>query len=218
MKLILSSFLGLCVVFAIFFAAPAFAADNVKFYLEAEVGSTFVNLDAGGYNTAGGFTNTGNDWDIMAVPGIHAGGEFFHFVRADLCFNYRGGLGFETYSIDHDLFYETDVDTYSLMFSLYVEPFHYKKWTPYVGAGVGCTWMEVETDDTVVQGRGSDASFSWQAEAGIQYALTRHFTLKLGYRYIDMGRFDIPLEDGAAGNFTGDLTAHEVLFGVRYTF
>ena len=205
----------------VFCASPTFAADKVKFYLEGEVGWSFVNLDSGGFNTAGSHLNTGDDWDIMVVPGVHVGAELFRFLRADLGFSYRGSLDFTTNSYQPPtptFFYETDIEAYTLMFSLYLEPFHYKKWTPYVGAGVGSTWMKIKTDDMVVQGSGHDTSFSWQAEAGIQYELTKHFSLRLGYRYIDMGSFDIALGDGFDGNFTGDLTAHEVLFGVRYTF
>jgi opacity protein-like surface antigen len=212
---------GLCIVTVVFCCSPSLAFDNVKFYLEAEAGCTFVNLDSGGFNTAGSFPNTGDDWDTIVVPGAHVGAELFRFLRADLGFNYRGNLDFTTNSFAPPVptyFYDTDVDTYTLMFSLYLEPFHYKKWTPYVGTGVGSTWMKITTDDTAVQGSGHDTSFSWQAEAGIQYELTKHFTLRLGYRYIDMGSFDIPLWDGAAGNFEGDLAAHEILFGVRYRF
>lgn len=220
-KLVFAGIIGLCVAVVFLCSSPTFAFDKIKFYVEGEAGCSFVNLDSGGLNTAGPHPNTGDDWDIMVVPGIHAGAELFRFLRADLGFNYRGNLDFTTNSFEPPIptyFYETDVDTYSLMFSLYLEPFHFKKWTPYVGAGIGSTWMDVRTDDTAVQGSGYDTSFSWQAEAGIQYELTKHFSLRLGYRYIDMGSFDIALDGGSAGNFTGDLTAHEVLFGVRYTF
>jgi opacity protein-like surface antigen len=211
----------------VFCSSPTFAADKVKFYVEGEVGCSFVNLDSGGFNTAGSFDNTGDDWDTMVVPGAHVGAELFRFLRADIGFNYRESLDFTTNSFrppTPTYFNDTDVDTYSLMFSLYLEPFHFKKWTPYVGAGVGSTWMKITTDDTAIQGSGHDTSFSWQAEAGIQYELTKHFGLRLGYRYIDMGSFDIsltPIISGPvidAGNFKGDLTAHEVVFGVRYSF
>jgi outer membrane immunogenic protein len=82
--------------------------------------------------------------------------------------------------------------------------------------------MKIETDDTVVEGSRRETNFAWQAEAGIQYELTKHFTLRLGYRYIDMGSFDASLASisggGSLGHFKGDLTAHEVLLGLRYRF
>lgn len=221
-KLAICGFLGLCMVIVVLCTSPSFAADKIKFYVEGEVGSSFANLDSGGFNILdGGFPNTGDDWDVTVVPGVHVGAELFRFVRADLSFNYRGILNFTTNSFEPPtptFFYDTDLRAYTLMFSLYFEPFHYKNWTPYIGAGVGSTWMDISTEDTVVQGSGIETSFSWQAEAGIEYALSEHFTLRLGYRYIDMGSFKISLEDGTAGNFMGDVTAHEVLFGVRYTF
>jgi len=220
-KLALVSILGLFIAVAVFCSSTSFAADKVKFYVEGEVGSSFANLDSGGFNTAGPHPNTGDDWDVTVVPGAHVGAELFRFLRADLGFNYRGILNFKTNSYQPPIptfFYKTDLRAYSLMFSLYLEPLHYKNWTPYIGAGVGSTWMDISTDDTVVHGSGLETSFSWQAEAGIEYALSEHFTLRLGYRYIDMGSFNIPLDGGINGNFKGDVAAHEVVFGVRYSF
>lgn len=216
-------FIGLCFVMAFFCSSPTFAADNVKFYLEGEVGCTFVNFDSGGFNTLGAFPNTGDDWDIMVVPGVHAGAELYRFLRADIGFHYRGDLDFRTNSIGPPYYYDTEIDTYTFMFSLYLEPFHFKKWTPYAGAGFGAAWIEAKTDDTVVEGSDNEMKFAWQAEAGIQYELTQHFMLRLGYRYIDMGSIDLDLNPIGlpgvnAGTFKGDLTAHEILFGVRYRF
>jgi opacity protein-like surface antigen len=224
-KMAIAGFLGLYIAFVVFYSAPTFASDRVKFYFEGEVGASFVNLDSGGINIQGPHKNTGDDWNTTVVPGAHFGAELFRFLRADIGFNYRGSLNFKTNSYQPPVptyFYKTDVDTYSLMFSLFFEPIHYKNWTPYIGAGVGSTWIKIETDDTVVEGSGRETKFAWQAEAGIQYELTKHFTLRLGYRYIDMGNFKTNLNIiGSAipaGHFKGDLTGHDVVLGLRYRF
>jgi len=224
-KLAMVGFLGFSIAIVVFCSAPAFALDKVKFYVEGEVGASFVNLESGGINTAGPHKNTGDDWDTVVVPAAHFGAELFRFLRADIGFNYRGSLNFTTNSFEPPVptyFYKTDVDTYSLMFSLFFEPIHYKNWTPYVGAGVGSTWIDIKTNDTVVRASDNETNFAWQAEAGIQYELTKHFTLRLGYRYINMGSFDIPLKTigsgTPAGHFKGDLTAHDVVLGLRYRF
>jgi opacity protein-like surface antigen len=224
-KLAIVGFLVSYFAIAVFCSSSAFAADKVKFYLEGEVGASFVNLDSGGLNTAGPHKNTGDDWNSRVVPGAHFGVELFRLLRADIGFNYRGDLDFKTNSFQPPVptfFYKTDADTYSLMFSLFFEPIHYKKWTPYVGAGVGSTWIDIKTNDTVVRGSDKETNFAWQAEAGIQYELTKHFVLRLGYRYINMGRLDIPLITISfptpAGHLKGDLTAHDVVLGLRYRF
>jgi len=209
-----------------FCSSPAFASDNVKFYLEGETGASFAQFDSGGHNTIGPHDNTGHDSDTTVVPGVHFGAGLFSFLRADLGFNYRGNLDFTTNSFQPPtptFFYKTKIDhTYTLMASLYFEPIHLKKWTPYIGAGVGSAWVEDKTNDTVVQGSSKETNFAWQAEAGIERELTEHLTLRLGYRYIDMGDIKIALNtiSGAipGGSLKGDLTAHEVIVGLRYSF
>jgi opacity protein-like surface antigen len=223
------SFAGLwllCLAVVVFYSSPTFASDQVKLYLEGELGSSFIKIDSGGFNTEGPHENTGDDKTIKAVPGLRFGAVFFNFMRADVSFNYRGKLDFTTNSYQPPVptyFYKTEVsDVYSLMFSVFAEPFHFKNFTPYLGAGVGNTWMKVKINDTIVMTDSSETKFTWQIEAGLHYAFTNNFGLRVGYRYIDMGKFDVPLTlMGAgtpAGNYTGSLTAHEVMAAFRYTF
>ncbi len=223
------SFAGLwllCLAIVVFCSSPIFAADNVKLYLEGEVGSSFIKLRSGGFNTAGSDENTGDDRTAQVVPGLRCGAVFFDFLRADVSYNYRGKLDFTTNSFQPPVptfFFTTEVsDVYSLMFSVFAEPFHFKNLTPYLGAGVGNTWMKVKTNDTVVMTDSSDSNFTWQAETGVYYAFTNNFGVRVGYRYIDMGRFNVPLRVMGtgipAGNYTGSLTAHEVMAAFRYTF
>lgn len=224
--LAMGCFLGFCAASMVFCSSPAFASNDVKFYLEGEVGASFAHFDSGGYNTRGPHNNTGDDSDTTVVPGVHFGAGLFSFLRADLGFNYRGNLDFTTNSFQPPVptfFYKTKVDdTYTLMASLYFEPIHCGKWTPYIGAGVGSAWIESKTSDTVVQGSSKETNFAWQAEAGIQRELTEHLTLRLGYRYIDMGSTKIALnaiDSGvSAGSLKGTLTAQEVTLGLRYSF
>ena len=125
-------------------------------------------------------------------------------------------------SEDFDQFWKQtldDVRDYGL--NARFEPVDFGKFTPYIGAGVGSAWLKGSTNDTVVRGSRSETNFAWQGEAGIQYELTERIDLKLGYRYIDMGTLDIDLVTpglASAGNFNADITSHEVLFGVRYSF
>ena len=65
-------------------------------------------------------------------------------------------------------------------------------------------------------------NFSWQGETGVQYGLTKQITLKLGYRYIDMGKLKINLSEigtgESAGNYKSRLIADVMIFGARYSF
>lgn len=202
-------------------SAPAFAGDAARLYVEGDFGGSFLGFGSGGYNTAGSFPNTGSDSDGRALLGLAVGGKFLNMVRADLSFVYRPEFDVTTNSFEPPVptvFYNTDVQTESLLFSVYFEPFTFKKITPYIGGGVGCTWIDLSTYDTEVAGSRDDANFTWHAEAGLQYELTDHFGVKVGYRYLDIGKVDCPLDGGTAGNFTADMNLQEVIFGVRYTF
>lgn len=219
------SLLGLAVIVAVMMTVSgAMAFDKVKPYVEGEVGESFIKMESGGFNTAGPHDNTGDDRVNRTIPAVHVGAKFFNVVRGDIGFHYRGKSDFTTNSFAPPVptyFYQTEVkDVCSLMFSVFAEPFTFKNFTPYVGAGIGNTWMRVKTDDTVVAGSSSETKFTWQVEAGIQYAFTDNLSVRAGYRYVDMGKFDIPLSDGfnPLGNLTGRLTAHEVMVAFRYTF
>jgi opacity protein-like surface antigen len=205
-----------------FCTSPAFALDKIKLYVEGEAGGSFANLKISGWNTAGPHANTGEKRDKSAVAGVRLGAQLLDFLRADIGYTYRGRMGFTTDSYP-GFYYRTHIDnTNTVMLSLFLEPVHIKKFTPYVGVGVGSTWMKGYTNDMVVQGRRSQMNFAWQGETGIQYGLTDRITLKLGYRYIDMGKLKINLSHigtgASAGSLKGDLTASELIFGARYSF
>ena len=223
-KIYIRSLLGACIASVLFCSSLALASDDFRFYFEGEVGSSFADFDSGGWNDEP-FKNTGDDDDEALITGIHFGAELFEYLRADIGFSHRGDLNFTTngYPLTPKSFYKTDIeDIYTLMFSLYFEPVRFEKFTPYIGAGVGSTWAKISTNDTAVKGSSDEAIFAWQAEAGIQYDLTQHLTLKLGYRYIDMGNFEVHLRSVRSGEpygkYRGELTANEVIFGIRYSF
>jgi opacity protein-like surface antigen len=223
-KIYIMSLLGACIASVLFCSSVALASDDFRLYVEGEVGGSFADFDSGGWN-AEPFKNTSGGTDESIITGVHFGAELFEYLRADIGFSYRDDLDFTTngYPLSPNSYYKTKIeDTYTLMFSLYFEPLRFEKFTPYIGAGIGSTWTKISTNDTVVKGSRDKAIFSWQAEAGIQYDLTQHLTLKLGYRYIDLGNLEIHLrsvEDGTHyGKYRGELTANEVILGIRYSF
>jgi opacity protein-like surface antigen len=215
-------FLGLLLGIGLSWCPSAGAADNVKFYLGAEGVYSFTNFKAGGYNLSGDFDNTGTDLNKIIRPGAHLGLEFSDMVNFDFGFHYRGGLHFTTdsYIWGPVYYYQTDVDAYSLMFSIFLTPMPSYVVSPYLGVGIGGTKFTMKTDDTVVNGSVDNISFTWQVEGGLQLAAAAHFALRVGYRYLNLGKSELNLREGslAAGNFTGDLTAHEIIFGLRLIF
>ena len=87
-------------------------------------------------------------------------------------------------------------------------------------AGMGLASNDVRTSDNVSSGSTVSYDFAWQASAGFGYALTRHVTLGVAYRYFDPGSVEFPLRAGGnnIGNFELDLSAHEVATSLRLAF
>jgi opacity protein-like surface antigen len=222
MKKLAVGCLALGLGIGLLWCAPAVAAYNVKFYLGAEGVFSFTNFKAGGHNFSGSFYNTGTDLNKIIRPGAHLGLEFSGMVNFDLGFYYRGKLHFttESYVGIPTYYYETDVDASSLLFSVFITPVPRSVMCPYFGGGIGGTMFSMETDDTVVSGSVDNTSFAWQIEAGLRFQPSDHFALRIGYRYLNLGKSDLDLFGlGAyAGNFTGDLTAHEIVLGLRIIF
>ena len=62
--------------------------------------------------------------------------------------------------------------------------------------------------------------FTWQVGGGFDYQLTDRVSVGVGYRYVDLGSFDYPLELGTThvGNFAIALASHEMRTGLRVNF
>lgn len=72
--------------------------------------------------------------------------------------------------------------------------------TPYAGVGAGVGFV------------GGDTNFAWNLRAGLAVDITDSIKADLGYRYVQMG------EVNGYRKYKGDLSAHDLMLGVRYTF
>lgn len=123
----------------------------------------------------------------------------------------------------------TSVRSYTMMFNAYKDLGRYGNITPYLGAGIGVAYHQV--DETYFTGNynlpariegDNDISFAWALMAGVGFQITERAVLDIGYRYIDMGEASSGRVDTAG--FVNprveidDLAAHEVKIGLRYHF
>ncbi|MGJ3522700.1 outer membrane protein [Nitratidesulfovibrio sp. D1] len=96
--------------------------------------------------------------------------------------------------------------------------------TPYIGGGLGCAFGELKSTATDVEGNedtnASDnfANFAWSLGGGLGYAVTEHWTVDLGYRYINAGDHEMEYDNG--GNYVkiDRIDAHDIMLSLRYTF
>lgn len=135
---------------------------------------------------------------------------------------------------------QADMSAVSLMLNGYVDLGTVAGFTPYVGAGAGYTyvsWSELDSSFYCVgatcpasfvgsaeHGGVADWRFTWQAMAGVAYAINKNLKLDVGYRFReiskgDMFRWDAASQAAGASGIQGrdgDLQQHEVRVGLRY--
>ncbi len=175
--------------------------------------------------------------DDTAVIGIGVGYRFNDYFRSDLTLDYEFKSGFDSntpcgtcavgggagVSLD-----SADIDVWTVLLNAYVDLGTWNNFTPYVGGGIGASYINVTDVVSQVTGGGPVSysgdgtwSFSWALMAGASYAFSPNFSLDAGYRYLNIG-------DGqsafiSTGGTTArvkyeDLQAHEFRVGLRYTF
>ncbi len=107
--------------------------------------------------------------------------------------------------IDHFRLYK-----HSFMANVYFDYLTCTPWTPYLGAGMGVSYLKADLGEIAKSGY----RLAWQVMGGLTYDFNSHWAADLGYRYADLGRIRFGGEEVAKINARD----HEILLGVRYTF
>ena len=138
--------------------------------------------------------------------GVRAG-----YVRGEVELNNsrdvkRNNVSDEGLNIEHFRLYK-----HSFMANAYFDYLTCTPWTPYVGAGIGVSYLKADFGDVAK----SVYTLGWQVMGGLAYDINSHWTLDAGYRYADLGRVRKSFGDSVA-----KVTAreHEIMFGARYNF
>lgn len=134
----------------------------------------------------------------------------------------------------------------TLLFNAYWDFHNSTNFTPYIGAGLGLAFIQVDGSATTYfhaenravsyeksLGVRNNTNFAWQVGAGCSYALTDNIALDLGYRFMSLGSADsysIPLTDvnGATNNNivisangraeAKNIYMHQIALGLRISF
>lgn len=127
----------------------------------------------------------------------------------------------------------------AIVLSAYCNMMHYKRFTPYVGAGAGVSRntlskMEVYTDYpnpggpysmSKIRDAGTVNNFMWQAMIGTKYLVNNNLELSLEYKYMDLGKFRTGrhslMSDGSIEEDPIErsrLRTDTFLMGIRYYF
>ncbi len=147
-------------------------------------------------------------------------------------------------SLQANTLYQGDLTSYVGMLNGYVDLFHHRGFTPYVGAGVGfahntmsglttitsSTFTDTDTGAQIVESSAgtsrsnSQTNFAWALMAGTSFDLSPNAKLDIGYRYLNLGSgisASSSLLDCLCGTVgepvkISDLDAHEIRIGVRW--
>jgi OmpA-OmpF porin, OOP family len=198
-------------------AGPASAQENTGFYLEGNLGYAFPDsVDA---------SASGIDGEVELKDAFVFGGALgyrFPWVRLELNGSYRKFDTDKVEALGQSVSGNGNATAAVGLFNIYLDPDLGVPVHPYLGGGIGGAYVELDTgDDTPLTVDDEAGAFAWNLAAGLSYDVTAHVTLSAGYRYLRFEGTDFSAS--VAGVNTGDVeiddvTSHEILIGLRYTF
>lgn len=171
------------------------------------------------------------DVDYGHYCDLGIGHYFLDHARFDVTVGYRGPIEVSGIADFNNVGgtatnQEAKVRSLVTLFNLYWDIASYYGLTPYVGAGIGFAYNDL--DDVLVPESGfytkggERFDLAWALMAGVSYPVTDAVLIDAGYRYVNWGGVSSGTM-GSHGNFTTaidieKLAAHEVRLGVRYNF
>ncbi len=185
-------------------------------YLRGDVGYRLNDL--GTVTALTGPNPTENNIPDATLLGIGAGYKSGWF-RADVTLDYGGRNAYTgTRVVPGD--YAAKIDSYTALFNVYFDLGTWAGFTPYVGGGIGGSFLrgrDFAWRNTTIPLDGFNRwNLGWAWMAGVSSAISPNITIDLGYRYIDLG--DATTNYDTSGNqlFVNGLSAHEIRIGARY--
>lgn len=217
-------------------------ASATGWYLRGDVGYAFNDLRGARY-FQGSNDNLVSfdkaDIDDSWTLGGGVGYQVTDYFRTDLTFDYMfdsdfhgstsGSCGVSTACTSRDV---ASMRAYSLLANAYVDLGTYGYVTPYVGAGIGGTYVKWDDlrntscaddgsgcDDTVSHGGKGSWRFTYALMAGAAIDVTCNVKADIGYRFRHINGGDMFgfAENGGPGEDRG-FNIHEARVGARYTF
>ncbi len=169
------------------------------------------------------------------VVGVGVGYRVNELIRTDATLDYEWDADFtanaecigacSSYNNSDEF---ATLDVWTVLWNVYADLGYYNGFTPYVGAGVGASYVNakdvgaINSDGTRVRyPKGHWWNFSWALMAGTSYEIDGNWKIDAGYRYLNIGAVKTK-SFASNGTVSGikydDLAAHEVRVGLRYEF
>lgn len=227
-------------------AAPEIQiTESNGWYLRGDVGYSYNKLRGAEFFQGGSSSNVASFETTKLKGGFFAGAgvgyQINNHFRTDLTFDYMaksnfrgstlGGCGlFPGPCVSTDL---SSLRAYTLMANAYVDLATFGRFTPYVGAGIGGSYVKwdklrntscqiansANCDPTVEHDGKGSWRFAYALMAGASIDVTCNVKADVGYRFRQIGKGDMfgYASNGGPGRDKG-ITSHEVRVGGRYVF
>jgi opacity protein-like surface antigen len=221
------------VLFIFFLSSSAFAS-TAGVYVGAKAGASFMDFSDGNWQSSQNGDQTAqydrSGDDTVFVFGAALGYEFDLPLRVELEYMYRTNFEHDKKPTTNGLFdSDTDLTTHTLMANLFYDFRNSSPFTPFVMGGIGVAVHQTDNHVTSLTSyvddyEGSDVTrteFAWNVGTGMAYDLTDNLTLDMLARYVDMGKAkwkNTNRTSNDKGSGSGNMSATEVLLGLRYKF
>ncbi len=191
-------------------APTSLMANDDSFYLKLNIGIG-MNMDSDAGNFSGTTDSAKVTYDAGFTGSLAAGYDFANPLRMELeLIRQKSDLEIFSYNNIYGNINEGDLKKHSLMVNAFYDIDTGSAWTPFVGAGLG--WSRIDIDAPGFNGSDSDDDvFAYQFIGGVAYAINEQWSVDAQYRF--KGTSDATI-DGA--DF--DVNSNDVMVGLRFSF
>lgn len=212
-------------------AGAAFAGEQGPygpFYMGARAGVSFQKIDNLENALGDATVSKDNESNAVGVFGVALGYDFQQLgapIRAEIEYSYRSDFDYDADPLFSNAAVTTsatsNLNSHTVMLNAYYDIDTGTRFTPYVGGGLGVAINRTKATASALgqsaSGSKTKTNLAWSLAAGVGYAFDANWVAELGYRYIDLGK--AAYGDSDISILTSDnVTAHEVLAGLRYRF
>lgn len=121
--------------------------------------------------------------------------------------------------------FTTNIGIQTLFLNVYYDFHNVSRFTPYIGAGLGATFVDVESSlsdqGNHTLSEESTTNFAWNVNLGVSYDFTTNLALDISYRYAQFGKGETTRSTFTGTDLlikTDTISAHQGILALRYTF
>ena len=191
---------------AVCFVATSASAINLKPYVEGRLTNTLVKSEQKTRFLKNDIK------DNTAFGGSIAVGTSINQFRTEVEAFYNGKAK-DRYEYTANQYAANETKAYGFFINGYYDIGTFNGFTPYVGAGIGYSWLKDKITDVSFDRvyNTKDHDWGYNVGCGVAYNVQDNTAITLGYRYEDLGEIK---EDWVKTTFKG----HKISLGLRYTF